>query len=280
MNEIRPDSHRRVDASETGLTKKTASGKTLGTFPKFLRFQKQQKQPPQKVWRSFSSQPETLQTWWFPLPNSTNQYNPHQESSPNGCRTKKHRLRSHGFHVRGWWAADAWLDADPQPCSCCAAARGELMDRVGCFMTVFYRELLIMHWNVWYTAPVLFDHVFLYAHFNICDICSWFRSKNVWIISLHRHLLSISLLNRHCFPVAGDGSGGRPGDKHKILESFGVIVFVWLKNNWWSIGCGGAFVRCFFECQNGEEQDFLAFSYSILKQDGLKHEETNPKLSW
>lgn len=31
------------------------------------------------------------------------------------------------------------------------------------------------------------------------------------------------------------------------LDSFGAIVFGWLKNNWWSIGCGGAFVGCFFE---------------------------------
>lgn len=64
MTEIRPDSLRRVDTSETGLTKKTASGKTLGIFPKFLRFQKQhkKKKTPQKVWRRFSSQPETLQT--------------------------------------------------------------------------------------------------------------------------------------------------------------------------------------------------------------------------
>lgn len=67
------------------------------------------------------------------------------------------------------------------------------------------------------------------------------------------------------------------------LDSFGAIVFGGLKNNWWSIGCGGAFVGCFFwvsHVKMRKSNIFDVFVYSILKKDGLKHEETNPKLSW
>lgn len=53
MNEIRPDPQRCVDTSETGLTKKTASGKTLGIFPQFLRFQKQQNKTSPKGMEKF-----------------------------------------------------------------------------------------------------------------------------------------------------------------------------------------------------------------------------------
>ena len=53
MNEIRPDPQRCVHTSETGLTKKTASGKTLGIFPQFLRFQKQQNKTSSKGMEKF-----------------------------------------------------------------------------------------------------------------------------------------------------------------------------------------------------------------------------------
>ena len=105
MNEIRPDPQRCVDTSETGLTKKNGFRKNIGDFSQVSEISKATPQKKTLLKRygevlvpnlkHFKHSGSPYQTALINTTHTKNHF-------PNVCRTKKHHLRSHGFHVRGW----------------------------------------------------------------------------------------------------------------------------------------------------------------------------------